>query len=86
MSRQFSEQEARTIGEQVGINFDAVDLEQFRQGLAVELEHGTSDPITNVTNDDLEVTAKIAWAHLKELPDYYTRLEKLEHEVDNQKS
>ena len=55
-------------------------------GLEVELEHGARDPQTNVTGDDLIMTGKIAWAHLKEIPDYYTRLEKMEKEVDRIKS
>ena len=59
-----------------------VQLEQFRRGLEVELEHGARDPQTNVTNDDLTLTGKIAWAHLKEFADYYTRLDKLEAEAD----
>lgn len=82
MKHTFSTEEARAIGEQVGIDFKAVDVEQFRMGLAVELEHGARDPVTNVTNDDLTMTAKIAWAHLKEIPDYYTRLNKMEHDVE----
>lgn len=76
--KQFTREEAKALGEQVGINFSQVDLEEFRIGLAVELEHGAHDPETNVTNDDPIITAKIAWAHLKELPDYYTRLEQME--------
>ncbi len=81
MLREFTPHEARVIGEHIGINFNIVDLEQFRLGLAVELEHGTHDPATNVTNDDPLVTGKIAWAHLKEIPDYYTRLKGLEAEA-----
>jgi hypothetical protein len=57
--------------------------EQFRMGLAVESEHGAHDPETNVTNDDLIMTGKIAWAHLKEIPDYYTRLAKMESEAES---
>lgn len=82
-TREFTTNEARVIGEQIGINFNIVDLEQFRLGLAVELEHGTHDPITNVTNDDPLVTGKIAWAHLKEIPDYYTRLDVMEGETNH---
>lgn len=70
--------EARTIGTRLGIDWKRVDLEQFRRGLEVELEHGARDPQTNVTNDDLDLTAKIAWAHLKEIGDYYTRLDAME--------
>ena len=50
----------------------------IHKGVSVELEHGTKYPETNVTNNDKELTGKIAWAHLKEFPDYYTRLKKLE--------
>lgn len=80
--REFTAEEAKTIGEAIGIDFSKFDLEQFRLGLAVELEHGLHDPETNVTGDDLHVTGKIAWAHLKELPDYYTRLAVMEHEEE----
>lgn len=78
MKREFTADEARTIGEGIGIDWTVVDLEQFRLGLAVELEHGARDPQTNVTDDDLTTTGKIALAHLKELPDYYTRLAEME--------
>jgi hypothetical protein len=74
--------EAQRVGSSLGIDWKKVDLEQFRRGLEVELEHGARDPETNVTNDDLSLTGKIAWAHLKEFPDYYTRLDKLEAEAD----
>jgi hypothetical protein len=74
--------EAQRVGASLGIDWKKVDLEQFRRGLEVELEHGARDPETNVTNDDLSLTGKIAWAHLKEFPDYYTRLDKLEAEAD----
>ena len=77
-----SPDEARQVGASLGLDWKKVDLEQFRRGLEVELEHGARDPETNVTNDDLTLTAKIAWAHLKEFPDYYTRLDKLEAEAD----
>jgi hypothetical protein len=81
MKKEFTTEEARTIGEEIGIDFSQYDLDQFRRGLAVELEHGSGDPETNVTNGDLHMTGKIAWAHLKEIPDYYTRLEKMEAEA-----
>jgi hypothetical protein len=58
------------------------DVEQFRMGMDVELEHGTRDPETNVTDDDVIMTAKIARAHLNEFPDYYTRLAKMEAEAE----
>jgi len=80
--RQFSVQEARAIGMQLGIDWIKIDLDQFRRGLEVELEHGAIDPETNVTGDDPLLTGKIAWAHLKEISDYYTRLDKLEAEAE----
>ncbi len=82
MSRKFTELEAKEIGNKIGIDWDKVDIEQFRRGLEVEMEHGAHDKETNVTNDDPEMTGKIAWAHLKEIPDYYTRLEKMESEAE----
>jgi hypothetical protein len=81
MKKEFTTAEAKQIGEQIGIDFTKFDLEQFRQGLAVEMEHGSHDPETNVTNDDPLLTGKVVWAHLKEIPDYYTRLNKMESEA-----
>ena len=69
------------IGKQLGIRWDQVDVEQFRAGFGVELEHGTGDQRTNVTDDDPLVTGKIAVAHLTEFPDYYTRLAKMEEKA-----
>lgn len=79
--QQITAEAARLIGMRLGIDWAEVDLEQFRRGLEVELEHGARDPETNVTNDDLTLTGKIAWAHLKEIRDYYTRLDRLEAEA-----
>ena len=76
--RQFSTEEARPIGTQLKIDWSQIDLEQFRRGPEVELEHGTRDPETNVTGDYLGLTGKIAWAHLKEIRDYYRRLDLME--------
>lgn len=80
--RRISVEEARKIGTALGTDWSRIDLEQFRRGLEVELEHGARDPETNVTNDDLTLTGKITWAHLKEFPDYYTRLDQLEAEAE----
>lgn len=82
MKRIFSSEEAKEIGKKINIDFEKINLEQFRLGLTVELEHGTENPKTNVTNGDLLVTGKIAWAHLNEIPDYYTRLIKMEAEAE----
>jgi hypothetical protein len=76
--------QARAVGEQIGIDWSSsrFDVEQFRMGMEVELEHGTQDHETNVTDDDVVVTAKIARAHLNEFPDYYTRLAVMESEAE----
>lgn len=81
--RTFTTDEARGIATELGIDFGALgcDLEQFRMGLDVELEHGPRDPETDVSGDDPVVTGKIALAHLTEFPDYYTRLAVLEREA-----
>ena len=79
----FSEDEARRIGAQIGIDWESApfDVDQFRRGMDVELEHGSHDPATDVTGDDPITTGKIALAHLNEFADYYTRLEKMEDEA-----
>jgi hypothetical protein len=83
MSKTFTAEEAKKIGEQIGIDFKEIDIEQFRRGLEVEMEHGSQwGEETNVTKDDPLFTGKIAWAHLKEIPDYYTRLGKMEAEAE----
>lgn len=76
--RTFTPAETESVAKQLCIRWDRFDLEQFRAGLRVELEHGAVNPATNVTNDDLLLTGKIALAHLTEFPDYYTRLAKME--------
>jgi hypothetical protein len=84
--KEFETDEARRIGETIGIDWSSApfDIEQFRLGLGVELEHGLHDPSTNVTNDDPILTGKIALAHLKEFPDYYTRLARMEAEAESE--
>lgn len=79
--RTFTTDEARRVGNEIGINWAEMDLEQFRLGLEVELEHGVRNVVTNVTNDDLVLTGKIALAHLLDLRDYYTRLMRMEEEA-----
>jgi len=78
----FTTEEAKEIGEKLDIKWDKFDVEQFRMGLDVELEHGLVDPHTNVTDDESILTGKIALAHLNEFSDYYTRLEKMEVEAE----
>ncbi len=80
--KHFTIEEAKKIGEQLGIKWNKFDIEQFRKGMDVELEHGTVDSNTNVTDDNPLITGKIALAHLNEFSDYYTRLEKMEKEAE----
>ena len=77
----FTRDQAKAIGEQLGIRWDKFEVEQFQAGLGVELEHGTVNQTTNVSGDDPLLTGKIALAHLTEFPDYYTRLAKMEAEA-----
>lgn len=79
--KQFTSDEAKRIGNGLGVDWNSVDLEEFRVGLAVELEHGDHDPRTDVTGSDPLLTGKIAWAHLNEFPDYYSRLARMEEEA-----
>ena len=64
---------------EIDLEDEAFTLDDLRRGMDVELEHGSRDPRTNVTNDDPVLTGKIALAHLREMPDYYTRLDVMEH-------
>lgn len=80
-NRVFSLEEARAIGDTIGVDWKSVIAEEFRMGLSVELEHGSRDSETNVIDDNYEMAGKIAWAHLKEIPDYYTRLKEMESEA-----
>lgn len=82
VQKTISTEDAKRIGEQLGITWDRFDIDQYKRGMEVELEHGTVNPLTNVTNDDLVATGKIALAHLHEIPDYYTRLLAMEKEAE----
>lgn len=80
----FTNEQAAHIAEVIGIDFATSDfgIDDFRAGMEVELEHGSADTRTNVTNDDPVVTGKIAWAHLLEFGDYYRRLAIMEAEAE----
>ncbi|MDD5622644.1 MAG: hypothetical protein PHQ09_05770 [Actinomycetota bacterium] len=80
--KHFTSEEAMNIGKELGIDWSKFDVEQFRAGMDVELEHGKIDPHTNVSDDDPLTTGKIALAHLNEFPDYYDRLTKMEKEAE----
>jgi hypothetical protein len=81
--KSFSRAEALVVTMELRMDFETLkyDLEQFRMGLDVELEHGLRSPKTDVTGDDSVITGKIALAHLTEYPDYYTRLAAMEREA-----
>ncbi len=78
----FTKEDAEHVGQSLGITWDRFDVEQFRMGLDVELEHGRRDPATDVTQGSSVLTGKIALAHLNEFPDYYTRLARMEAEAE----
>ena len=80
-NKRTSPEEARRVGDAIGVDWSRFDLEQFRAGMDVEFEHGSHDPQTDVTGDDPILTGKIAFAHMKEFPDYYERLELMEEEA-----
>ena len=82
--KRFTTDDARRFGEDVGIDWGTspFDVEQFRAGMDVELEHGSHDRQTDVTGDDPILTGKIVLAHMKEFPDYYERLERMERDAE----
>lgn len=80
--KRFTIEEAERVGNSVGVKWDRFDVEQFRTGMNVELEHGAINPATDVTNDDPIMTGKITLAHLNEFPDYHTRLLRMEEEAE----
>ena len=73
--------QARRVGNRIGVDWTIYDLKQFRRGMDVELEHGRRDPQTDVTHDQPILTGKIALVHMKEFPDYYIRLDRMEQEA-----
>jgi hypothetical protein len=85
----FTDDEAREVGEAIGIDWNEVkfDVADLAAGMEVELEHGSKlGDATNVTHDDPKLTAMIAWAHLKEDPDYYQMLANMEHTFDHKRT
>ena len=77
-------EEARRVGDEIGVDWETFDIELFRAGMDVEYEHGSHDPQTDVTHDDPVITGKIALAHMKEFPDYYVRLARMEAEAERE--
>ena len=82
----FTTEQALKIGNKLCIDWSRLNVDQFRTGLDVELEHGLNSPLTDVTGNDPNLTGKIALAHLNEYADYYSRLEKMEREAKEQHS
>jgi len=80
--KHFTEEQVKEVGEKLGIKWDKFDVDQFRIGMNVELEHGIINSNTNVSDDDPLITGKIALAHLNEFSDYYDRLDKMEKEAE----
>jgi hypothetical protein len=80
--RRTTTEEAKRVGDEIGVDWERFDIEEFRSGMDVEYEHGSHDPQTDVTGDDPIVTGKIALAHMKEFPDYYSRLAVMEREAE----
>ncbi|PID52609.1 MAG: hypothetical protein CR972_01155 [Candidatus Moraniibacteriota bacterium] len=78
----YTNEQAKEVGEKLGIDWSHFDVDQFRRGMNIEMEHGLVDAETNVSNDNPMITGKIALAHLNEFPDYYDRLEKMEEEAE----
>jgi hypothetical protein len=78
-----SSEEARRVGDAIGVDWARFELEQFRAGMDVSTSTASHDPQTDVTGDDPIVTGKIALAHMKEFPDYYERLERMEREAES---
>jgi len=69
----FNINDAVEIANKLNIKFNKFNIKDFLTGLNIELEHGTINPETNITNNNLELTAKIALAHLNEYPNYYNK-------------
>ena len=78
----FNDTTAKRIGDELGIDWKEVDIEEFNKGLNFELKHGTRYNNTDLIHHDLPLIAEITWSHLKEIPDYYTRLEKMERDAE----
>lgn len=64
-------QELVNLINELNIKLDKFGVKDLMTGYEIELEHGSVNPKTNVTNDDKIMTLKIALAHLNEYPDYY---------------
>lgn len=80
MPKSLQEAKKTVLGEKLKKQIQNADKKELNMGKKVELEHGTVTPCTNVTDNNPVLTTKIAMAHINEIPDYYTRLDKMEKE------
>jgi len=80
--KHFTTEEAKEIGEKLGIKWDKFSVEEFKKGMDIELEHGKINQTTNITNDNPLLTGKITLAHLNEIRDYNTRLKEMERKAE----
>ena len=69
----FNDYDIMNVANYLNIDFNKFSFDDFKRGISIELEHGLQDKNTNVTDDDLLKTAKIALAHLNEFPNYYNK-------------
>jgi len=80
--KQLSAEEAKRIGDSLYIDWDQVDLEQFRKGLMGNHKQGSIDPVTELTYDGMLLSGKVVLTHMEQFPDYFNRLEKIKTEID----
>ena len=85
-SLRFTMEQALQVAAKLGIDWDEVDYTpaDFLVGMDIELEHGTVNPVTDVTGDDPVSTGKIALAHLNESGEYYRELIKMEQKLEHE--
>lgn len=69
----FNDYDIMNVANYLNIDFNKFSFDDFKRGISIELEHGLQDENTNVTDNDLFKTAKIALAHLNEFPNYYNK-------------
>jgi hypothetical protein len=81
VSKEIFREKIKKIGEDLDVDWSKISLDDLIEGTIHEMEHGSISPKTNVTNDNLVKTLKIALAHLEEDSEYYQKLKKIEEFV-----
>ena len=84
--KQISSDEAKRIGDSLYIDWNQIDLEQFRQGLIGNQRRAAMDSETGLIDDGVVLSGKIVLAHMQKFPDYFSRLEKLRAEANDYQS